>query len=253
MELLPFTIFFFGVAISCVAVMLGIGGGVLWSPVLILLYRVQPPEAITTALAIQVGGMGVGALSYWRTGRIDVRVALFFAALALPMVVAGSIVGRHLPDNVLRLGLGAVAVILALFFLSGRDWYGDNERLRVGIRQAARIGYIPFLFSFLSGLLSIGVGDFLVPSLVKRLNYSMEVAVGTALAVMFVIVVAALAAHLSLGGGLALPAVAWGLPGVIIGSYLGSRISRRMSGDTLREVFIFVMLFIGIHMLYTSI
>jgi uncharacterized protein len=253
MEQFPFTILFFGIAISAVAVMLGIGGGILWSPVLILLYRVQPPEAITTALAIQVGGMGVGALSYWRSGRVDMKVALFYSGLALPMVVAGSVVGKHLPDNALKLGLGVVAVGLALFFLSGQDWYRGNERRRVELKQAARVGYIPFFFSFLSGLLSIGVGDFLVPPLVKKLDYSMEVAVGTALAVMFIVVVMGLAVHLSLGGAVSLPAIAWGLPGVIIGSYLGSQLSRRMRGDTLREIFVFVMLFVGIHILYTSI
>ncbi len=253
MEQFPFTIFLFGIAISTVAVMLGIGGGILWSPVLILLYRIQPPEAITTALAIQVGGMGVGTIAYWRSGRVDIKVALFYAGLALPMVIAGSVVGTYLPDNVLRLGLGTAAVGLAIFFLSGRDWYMDNELRRVGVRQAARVGYIPFFFSFLSGLLSIGVGDFIVPSMVKRLNYSMEVAVGTALAVMFIVVVMGLTAHLSLGGSLSPMAVAWGLPGVIIGSYLGSQISRRMRTDSLREFFIFVMLFVGIHILYTSI
>ena len=253
MEQFPFTIFLFGITISTVAVMLGIGGGILWSPVLILLYRIQPAEAITTALAIQVGGMGVGTLSYWRSGRVDAKVALFYAALALPMVIAGSVAGTYLPDNVLRLGLGTAAVGLALFFLSGQDWFIDNELRRVAVRQAARVGHIPFFFSFLSGLLSIGVGDFIVPSMVKKLNYSMEVAVGTALAVMLIVVITGLAAHLSLGGSLSLMAVAWGLPGVIIGSYLGSQISRRMRTDSLREFFIFVMLFVGIHILYTSI
>jgi uncharacterized membrane protein YfcA len=58
MEHFPFTILFIGVAISTVAVMLGIGGGILWSPVLILLYKIGPGEAITTALALQIGGMG---------------------------------------------------------------------------------------------------------------------------------------------------------------------------------------------------
>jgi uncharacterized protein len=253
MEQFPFMILFFGIAISTVAVMLGIGGGILWSPVLILLFRIEPPVAITTALAIQVGGMGIGSLSYWRSGRVDMRVALFYAGLALPMVIAGSVAGRYLPDTALKLGLRAAAVGLALFFLSGQDWYADNELRRVEIRSAVRVGHVPFFFSFLSGLLSIGVGDFIVPSLVKRLGYRMEVAVGTALTVMFIVVVSGLMAHLLLGGGLSRAAVAWGLPGVIIGSYLGSGLSRRMRTDTLREIFIFVMLFIGIHIVYTSI
>jgi uncharacterized membrane protein YfcA len=253
MEHFPFTILFIGVAISTVAVMLGIGGGILWSPVLILLYKIGPGEAITTALALQIGGMGGGALSYWRSGRVDVKVALFYALLALPMVILGSVVGKHLPDTVLKLGLGVVAIGLALFFLSGQDWYRDNECRRIRIREALRVGYIPFFFSFLSGLLSIGVGDFIVPSLVKKLRYSMEVAVGTSLAVMFIVVVIGLAAHLLLGGTVSSPALAWGLPGVIIGSYLGSQLSRRIGGDTLREIFIFVMIFIGIHIVYRTI
>ena len=49
-----------GLFISTAAMTIGIGGGILWTPLLILAYGLTPQEAIATSLLIQVIGMGSG-------------------------------------------------------------------------------------------------------------------------------------------------------------------------------------------------
>ena len=47
-----------GLFIATAAMTIGIGGGILWTPLLILAYSLSPQEAIATSLLIQVVGMG---------------------------------------------------------------------------------------------------------------------------------------------------------------------------------------------------
>ena len=112
-----------------------------------------------------------------------------------------------------------------------------------------------FFFSVLAplGVLSVGVGDFIVPVMVKRLKLSMEVAIGTALAIMFVVVTFGAFSHLLFGGSASWPVLIWAAGGVLLGGFFGSSISGGVNDAFLRELFIFVLLFIGIHMVYTGV
>ena len=124
---------------------------------------------------------------------------------------------------------------------------------RVERKEILKYSFVPMTMSFLSGVLSVGVGDFIVPVMVKKLKLSMEVAIGTAITVMLVIVSVGVASHLLFGGSAVVSVLVWAIPGVIIGGLVGPVISSRVDDGYLREFFIFLLLFIGIHILYTSV
>jgi uncharacterized membrane protein YfcA len=253
MESLVFLSFFAGIAIATVVTITGIGGGVFWMPFLILALGLPPDVAVPTALAIQVAGIGSGAVRYLLVKKVDVPLALLCAGTAVPMAVLGSFVSRRLPSLVLEAALGLVTIGIALFFVSGDDWFTDERKRRVDIREAARFGVVPLVFSFVSGLLSVGVGDFIVPIMVKRFRLSMDVAVGTALLVMAVVAVVGVASHLAFGGRFDTSVLLWSVPGVIIGGQIGPLLTGRIDDRVLREVFIFLLLLIGIHILYNAV
>jgi uncharacterized membrane protein YfcA len=253
MEDFYFLSFFAGVLIAMMVTLTGIGGGILWSPFLMVVYRFSPEKAITTALFIQMVGMLGGAYQYLRSGRVDVRLALLYTAFALPMVILGSFIGERVGERVLTVSLGIVAIGVAVLFITGDDWYGGEAKERAEIKTALKYGAVPLVTSVLSGLLSVGVGDFIVPVMVKRLKLSMEVAIGTALAIMFVVVAFGAFSHLLFKGSASWPVLLWAAGGVLLGGYLGSKISGRVNDASLRELFIFILLFIGIHMIYTGV
>lgn len=255
MEHLYFISFFVGVVISTVAMLTGIGGGVLWTPFLIVLMKIPPGEAVATALIIQVAGMGSGTVQYVRTGRVELRLAALYSLIAIPMAIFGSYAGERVPGSILKLALGIVSMVIALLFITGDDWYGEQKRRGVGMKEALKpkYSYVPVLGPFLSGMLSIGLGDFLVPMMVKRLRLSMDVAIGTAVVIMLVIVSISAGSHILFGGGASLKILMWAIPGVLLGGYIGPRISSRLDEVYLREIFIFLLLFIGIHLVYTSL
>ena len=253
MEHIYFIAFFVGILIAISVMLTGIGGGLLWTPFLIIFLRLPPDEAITTALIIQMAGMGAGAFQYMRTGRVDWKLASIYIMISMPMVIFGSYIGEILPGYVLKIALGIVAIGVAILFIFGDDWYGEEMLTRVKRKEVFRYNLVPMTTSFLSGVLSIGVGDFIVPLMVKKLKLSMEVAIGTAIMVMLVIVSVAASSHLLFGGSATVPVLLWAIPGVIIGGLVGPMISSRVDDSYLREFFIFLLLFIGIHILYTSV
>ena len=253
MEDFYFLSFFAGILIAMMVTMTGIGGGLLWSPFLMLVYRFSPEKAITTALFIQMIGMLGGAYQYLRSRRVDLKLALLYSALALPMVIVGSFVGERIGEKGLTISLGVVAIGVAILFILGDDWYGGEAKKRADMKTAVKYGFVPLTSSFLSGVLSVGVGDFIVPIMVKKLKLSMEVAIGTALLIMFVVVTSGAFSHLLFGGGASWEVILWATGGVLLGGVLGSNISEKVNDAFLRELFIFILLFIGIHMIYTGV
>lgn len=253
MESLAFLSFFAGIAIATVVTITGIGGGVFWMPFLMLVLGIPPDVAVPTALAIQVAGIGSGAVRYLWIKKVDIKLGLLCAGMAVPMVVVGSYVGQRLSSTILEVALGLVTIGISLFFISGDDWFTDERRTRVEIREAVKFGFVPLVSSFVSGLLSVGVGDFIVPIMVKRFKLSMDVAVGTAVLVMTIVAVIGVVSHLAFGGRFDTTVLLWSVPGVIIGGQIGPRLADRIDDRTLREVFIFLLLLIGIHILYNSV
>ena len=78
-----------GIGIATVASAVGIGGGILWMPFLIIMLRLKPETAVLTSLIIQSAGMGSGALAYNRKDRIDYRLACLLLLITAPASPSG--------------------------------------------------------------------------------------------------------------------------------------------------------------------
>ncbi len=106
----------------------------------------------------------------------------------------------------------------------------------------------------LSGLVGIGGGIVIVPSLVFFLHYSQHQAQGTSLGVLtFPVVIRAFLKYYSdtkaMGTPIDMRVV--GLLGVafIIGGYFGSRIALKLDQELLKKIFAFVLIFSAIKLL----
>ncbi|MEA3332577.1 MAG: TSUP family transporter, partial [Pseudomonadota bacterium] len=58
--------------------------------------------------------------------------------------------------------------------------------------------------------------------------------------------------HLTLGSSPHWQTVAWAAPGVLIGGQIGPRITGYINERMLKEVFIFMLTLIGIHLIYNA-
>jgi uncharacterized membrane protein YfcA len=121
----------------------------------------------------------------------------------------------------------------------------------VSLKQTAPYLWLSTVFAVLTGLLSLGVGDFLVPILRNRLRMKMESAMAACLIVMAMNAALAACLHLIIGDRFSAPHVLWAIPGVVIGGQVGPRLAGRVSDQTLKEIFIYGLCLAGIHMMFS--
>jgi hypothetical protein len=92
----------------------GVGGGILFVPLLILLFNVNTHLAIGTSLAAIVLTALAGALRHYAAGWIDHRIALFLALFAMVGAWIGSDLSIRLDVVLLRKLFAAVLLFVAL-------------------------------------------------------------------------------------------------------------------------------------------
>jgi hypothetical protein len=219
-------------------------------PYLILVARLDPTQAVVTSLVIQVGGMGSGSVAVIRAKKADLRLSLYLSICAFLGVPIGVWVSGVVSADSLVFLLGVLSMTMALVFVYTRDDMDNSVVRTVSLRQTAPYLGLSTLFAVLTGLLSMGVGDFLVPILRNRLRLSMESAMSSCLIVMAMNAALAAILHMLVGEKFATNLVLWALPGVLLGGQVGPRLAGLIPDETLKEIFIYGLSLAGIHMMF---
>jgi uncharacterized protein len=241
-----------GVIIASLASAVGIGGGILWMPFLMIFLNLTPETAVVTSLLVQTAGMGSGSAAYIKKKTADIPLAGFFLLLALPGLVMGALLTRLLSSANLELALGILTLTTAFLFVSANQKYADTGRERVPIKDARPHGWVVSIMAVASGMLSVSIGEWLVPLMRNQLKLRMRVAVATSIVAIFGTCMAGSAFHVMLGSSADLMTLIWAVPGVIIGGQVGSWFTEKINERLLKEVFIFLLTLIGIHLIYNS-
>ena len=246
-----------GILIATFASMMGLAGGIVWVPYLILVMGMNPHEAIILSFGIQIIGMGSGVSNYIRSKKVFWHLAGSMG----PFILIGILIGSYFSQRIAgiqltKIAMGSITMCIAVFFASQTEAYDEtlNQDPKVTAPVWLRISGI--FMGTISGFLSIGIGDFLIPAIRSKLKIPMPNAVATALIINFSVAIIASMTHSALSGGhlakLVTPFL-FGASGVFIGGQLGYFFSKRVNETRLKEMFIFVLMIIGLHMIYQSL
>jgi uncharacterized membrane protein YfcA len=104
----------------------------------------------------------------------------------------------------------------------------------------------------ISGMIGVGGGILLVPSLVYLLRFSQHEAQGTSIAVLVPPIGIFAALEYYRNGYVRLPVVGWVALGFAFGAFGGALAAGQLSASLLRRGFGVVMMFIALQMLFTS-
>lgn len=97
--------------------LLGIGGGALFVPAMVLLLDVPQQEAQGISLAVIVVTAVVGAVTHYRHGNVDVRTAAWVVGPAVVASVVGASIAGALSSQALQRVFGAVILFVSLQML----------------------------------------------------------------------------------------------------------------------------------------
>ncbi|MDH5716103.1 MAG: sulfite exporter TauE/SafE family protein [Spirochaetia bacterium] len=242
------------ISIATFASLMGIGGGILWAPYLILVEELEPKNAVMISFMIQFIGMGSATYRYFRNNMIYWRIAW---GMLLPLIIGlsiGAFTSQKLAGGgQLSILLGFISLGVSLIFGFQTEKYDQtlNEDKKIMAPNWLKIqGNV---FGFISGLLSIGSGDFIIPLLRGKLKIPMINAIGTALFLNFFVALCGSLFHFILSDNIEskfLYIFTFGATGVLIGGQLGPLLSKRFDESRLKELFVFVLLLIGLHLIY---
>ena len=241
----------------------GMGGGALMTPLLVLVFKVQPLAAVSSDLVAAVIMKPVGGGVHLRRGTVNFALVRWLVVGSVPAAFAGVLVLRQLGDGAVVQGrikqvLG-VALLLAASSLAAKALLqvrtARREALGVaGGRSEARpfrLRPLPTVIvgvvgGLVVGMTSVGSGSLMIVLLL--LLYPMlrsSELVGTDLVQAIPLVASAAAGHL-LFGDFQLGLTASLLVGSIPGVYLGARLSSRANDAVIRPALAFVLVASGL-------
>jgi uncharacterized membrane protein YfcA len=171
-----------GLGAGLLSGLFGVGGGTVIVPLLTILARFEHRLAAGTSLAAIVPIATVGVISYAARGSVAWIPALILAAAAVVGAQFGTWLLARLPVNVLRWAFVVflAVVIVGLFFVI------PSREAHLVLTVWSTLGLIAtgLVTGLLSGLLGVGGGVIIVPTLMLGFGASDLVAKGTSLLMM---------------------------------------------------------------------
>jgi len=219
----------------------GTGGGVLLTPLLLVLTPYPALVIIGTDIVNGAVTKLLGVLEHRRLGQVHWRLAGFLIAGSVPGTLAGvllvSFLKAHLMpgelDRVLKMVLALTLFCVSIslpFVRNGTPRWGEAVLRHSSTTETAKLVAVGALVGCMVAVTSIGSGSLLMVFLLLLIPLPLGLLVGTD--ILFGLATMALAGslHLWMGhfdGGLFLRLAAGALPGVILGSRLTHRIPER--------------------------
>jgi uncharacterized membrane protein YfcA len=236
-----------GVGVGAFSGLLGVGGGILLVPFLVLAMAWGQKRAQATALVMVAMAGASGAVTYAIGDSVAWIPALIIMVGGLIGSLIGAVIVQRTADARLQILFGALLILVALRLLWPAG-IAETDALPA-LTAPTVIGYLAsgLGMGILSALFGIGGGILLIPLLITFFGFSQQLAAGTSLAVIVPI---------SLLGALRLtkPGLTdwrigfrFGL-GAVIGAVIGASAALVIPGIALRIGFAVVLLLVALRM-----
>jgi len=250
-----------GVSTGLLLGILGSGGSIITMPALMYVLDVAPKPAIAMSLGIVGITASFAALQHGRQGNVNVGVAFVFSVFGAAGTFAGAKIGVVMPQT-LQLGLFAAIMYAAAYRMlvprprvcgpvglavAGGD-EGDHKQNMV----SAHLGHIAvhgIVIGVVTGMVGVGGGFLIVPSLVLLSGMAMKQAVGTSLAVVAAKSFAGLAGY---AGAVQIDYTLMATFSVVaVGSGLaGGYVSSRLSAPLLKKSFAVFLVLVATYIVF---
>jgi uncharacterized protein len=225
-----------GFIVGMVVGMTGVGGGALMTPMLVLLFGVQPLAAVSSDVVAAVIMKPIGGGVHWRRGTVKFGLVKWLMVGSLPCAFLGVVLlkttadsGAALQANI-KVGLG-IALLLACLGIVVRPLLSRHRGGEAAVTDSAVKALPTILIGAFGGLIvgmtSVGSGSLMIVLLLLLYpQFRLSDLVGTDLVQAIPLVCSAAIGHLLLGDfklGLTGSILIGAVPGVFIGARISSR------------------------------
>jgi uncharacterized protein len=267
----PLALFLVSFAIGVVAVLAGVGGGVLFVPIVAGFFPFHLDFVRSAGLLLALSGALSAGPALLRSGLASLRLAMPLALVGSITSIVGAMLGLALSTEVVQTLLGVTILAIAAVMAWGRSAHESKlpepdalarlfgmrgvfvdratggevawtvHRTPAGLAAFAGIGV-------LAGFFGLGAGWANVPALNLLMGAPLKLAVGTSGLVLSIIDTSAAWVYLNRGAVLPM-LVAPSIIGVMLGAKIGVRVLRRAPARVVRRAVLALLLVAGIRSL----
>ncbi|MFD1670484.1 sulfite exporter TauE/SafE family protein [Agrilactobacillus yilanensis] len=261
-----------GLMAGILGAILGIGGGMIITPILTLAMGLDIKYAIGASIIAVIATSSGATIAYLKDEMLNLRVAMFLEIATSVGAIIGALLTGIAPTNVLFMLFGALLVFSSYNMIrklrgkSDAKTNAEDDQLSEKLKlsgtyydkaEAKQVDYhvknVPGGFTmmfgagFASGLLGIGSGAFKVIAMDTIMKMPLKPSSATSNLMMGV--TAAASATVYFFNGSIRPDIAAPLAiGILAGATIGSRIMQRLKPRVIRMIFIPIILFMGVQM-----
>lgn len=255
-----------------VGVMVGMGGGIILVPMLILLFHVNAHYAVGASLVSVIATSSGGTATYIREGYTNLRIGMFLVVAATAGGVLGALISGRLAPATITAVFGVVLLFCGVLSWRRREENEPEEpsdplaqRLHLEGSYPAIAGWHPYhvyhvvsgfllmlLAGGLSGLLGIGAGAVNVLSMDQVMRLPYKVSSTTSNFMIGITAAASAGVYFSKGfidPGLTMPVML----GVFLGAMAGAKFLSVVKARFLRVFFSLLVFFMAAEMIYSGL
>jgi len=264
-------LFVFTFLLGIVAVIAGVGGGVLYVPIVSSFFPFHIDFVRGTGLFVALAGALSAGSPLLRKGLANLKLALSMSLIGSMSSIAGALVGLALPENVIQMSLGLTILgITIIMFLAKNSAYPQishpdalsrvlqiygiyyDEHLKKDVEwqiHRSPVGLALFtLIGFMAGMFGLGAGWANVPVFNLVLGAPLRVSVATSVFVLSINDTAAAWVYLHKGAVLPLIAVP-SVAGMMLGTKIGAKLLTKVHTNVVRRVVIGLLAVAGLRAL----
>lgn len=267
----PLSLFLVTFVLGILAVLGGVGGGVLFVPIIGGFFPFHIDFVRGAGLLVALSGALAAGPGLLKSGMACLRLAIPVALIASACAVVGAMIGLALPANVINIALGATILgIVAIMFMAKKSEFPDVKKADP-LSQALNIygmyceastgrdinwqihrtpqGLATFIIiGVMAGMFGLGAGWANVPVLNLMMGAPLKVSVATSKFLLSVTDTSA--AWIYVNNGAVLPMmVVPSIIGIMFGSIIGVKILAKTKPAAVRYIVIVMLLFAGLRAL----
>jgi uncharacterized membrane protein YfcA len=253
--------------LGIVAVLGGVGGGVLFVPIVGGFFPFHLDFVRGAGLLVALAGALAAGPELLRSGMANLRLAMPLALIASASAIVGAMMGLALPTKVVQTALGVTILsIVLLMWLAKKSEYPNvpasdplSSALRIhGIYHEGSTGKdidwkvhrtpmglgMFFFIGVMAGMFGLGAGWANVPVLNLLMGAPLKVSVATSKFMLSIVDTSAAWVYINQGAVLAMITVP-SVIGIMLGSLVGVRLLKVAKASVVRQVVIGMLLLAG--------
>lgn len=267
----PLALFVVTFVMGILAVLGGVGGGVLFVPIIGGFFPFHIDFVRGAGLLVALAGALAAGPGLLKSGMACLRLAIPVALIASACAIVGAMIGLALPANVVNIALGGTILgIVAIMLMAKKSEFPDVKKADA-LSQALNIhgiyceastgkdidwqihrtpqGLATFIIiGVMAGMFGLGAGWANVPVLNIMMGAPLKVSVATSKFLLSVTDTSA--AWIYVNNGAVLPMmVVPSIIGIMLGSIIGVKILAKAKPAAIRYMVIFLLLFAGLRAL----